>query len=882
VTVLRRGYVPVEPDVTGFDDKLKDKIRQQDPGGKAGKQIGGQLNRALKKVNLDPIDIKGNPRDALAAIRETELKLRALAGDSATVEVKIQTERALGQLARFKKQLGDVVEDEAAPVAARGFVNKFSEDVNQLLQKAPINPGIVAAGVAAAPLLAGVISGAVVGAAGLGGVIGGITLAARDPAVQTAGLQLGATLLGGLQKRASGFVQPTLDGIAKVERRFNELGPDLDRIFASSRFVDPLVNGITRGAQGFVKGFADAIENADPVIRQLSSTFERLGTATGDLFSKMGQNAEEGASAIGDLTDATVEFIDKAGDTVVVLTRIYGAVDNFNDLFEKTTHGLSLLEAFNPAAPFLSLYEALNGTKKSTELTTAALSTYQEVLEKTRAAAGGVVDASKQMVATDDDVKASRVALTQTQEDFNQSLANMGPAGSEATRIVDGLRKATASLYGTQESGIDANEAYQASWDGLSESVKSNKRSLDVHTAAGRANRDALEALLTSSRDMYFADINAGVAIDDARKKHEKRTGAIEREAGKLKLNKDATKDLIGTYGKIPAKKETDLVLDGVSKVVSALKDLYVYQRSLATGEPIGSIIAQLNKEKGPAKRYGGYHTGGFTGDGGKYEPAGIVHRSEFVLRKEATSSIARTHPGLLEEMNATGQVPGYAAGGQVAPVEARGLRYLINARGTEIPSRAQVAAKVTPEFGNWPSSPSAQRGDSGVWRRVVALIKGTGPVSGSFGNAYRPGDPLWHGSGRAVDWMGYEQDALATFLASKRPLELIHRTAQRDYAYTRGKNKGSFNEGLMNAHRNHVHIAMDDGGMRMLQPGMNLIPNGTGRPEPIAGPAAMAALGGDVHIHIHDSVITSERAAVDLVARAYNTAVAERKIRKP
>jgi hypothetical protein len=61
---------------------------------------------------------------------------------------------------------------------------------------------------------------------------------------------------------------------------------------------------------------------------------------------------------------------------------------------------------------------------------------------------------------------------------------------------------------------------------------------------------------------------------------------------------------------------------------------------------------------------------------------------------------------------------------------------------------------------------------------------------------------------------MGFNQDPLATFLAARRPLELIHRTNKRDYAYTRGVNKGSFNNALMEAHRNHVHIAMANGGM--------------------------------------------------------------------
>jgi len=116
--------------------------------------------------------------------------------------------------------------------------------------------------------------------------------------------------------------------------------------------------------------------------------------------------------------------------------------------------------------------------------------------------------------------------------------------------------------------------------------------------------------------------------------------------------------------------------------------------------------------------------------------------------------------------------------------------------------------------FGKWPSSPGAQRGDSGVWRRVVQLIRSTGPMSGAFGNGYRPGDPKWHGSGRAVDWMGFNQDRLATYLARLKPLELIHRTNQRDYAYTRGRNRGSFNNALMQAHRNHIHIAFKLGGL--------------------------------------------------------------------
>lgn len=52
-----------------------------------------------------------------------------------------------------------------------------------------------------------------------------------------------------------------------------------------------------------------------------------------------------------------------------------------------------------------------------------------------------------------------------------------------------------------------------------------------------------------------------------------------------------------------------------------------------------------------------GLATGGYTGDGGKYEPAGIVHRGEYVINAESTKRIGL---GLLGRLN------GYSSGGYV------------------------------------------------------------------------------------------------------------------------------------------------------------------------------------------------------------------------
>jgi hypothetical protein len=55
-----------------------------------------------------------------------------------------------------------------------------------------------------------------------------------------------------------------------------------------------------------------------------------------------------------------------------------------------------------------------------------------------------------------------------------------------------------------------------------------------------------------------------------------------------------------------------------------------------------------------------GFSSGGYTGDGGKYQPAGVVHKGEYVINKEQT----KRHRSMLEAINR-----GYATGGYVTPL---------------------------------------------------------------------------------------------------------------------------------------------------------------------------------------------------------------------
>lgn len=71
------------------------------------------------------------------------------------------------------------------------------------------------------------------------------------------------------------------------------------------------------------------------------------------------------------------------------------------------------------------------------------------------------------------------------------------------------------------------------------------------------------------------------------------------------------------------------------------------------------------------------FATGGYTGDGGKYEPAGVVHKGEFVMTKEATRRIG---VGNLYKM-----MRGYANGGVVGGTSYTGGGVLSGATGLNI-----------------------------------------------------------------------------------------------------------------------------------------------------------------------------------------------------
>ncbi|MDF1598248.1 hypothetical protein PZ895_00460, partial [Mesorhizobium sp. YIM 152430] len=110
---------------------------------------------------------------------------------------------------------------------------------------------------------------------------------------------------------------------------------------------------------------------------------------------------------------------------------------------------------------------------------------------------------------------------------------------------------------------------------------------------------------------------------------------------------------------------------EAVSRLLSSLIDAALQAAFLGKG-PFGGMFGGV----GILTKLFGFAEGGYTGDGGKYQPAGVVHRGEYVFDKAATSRIGVAN---LEAIR-SGELPGYSGGGFVGSEAGANVARLLHA----------------------------------------------------------------------------------------------------------------------------------------------------------------------------------------------------------
>lgn len=442
---------------------------------------------------------------------------------------------------------GDALKDAGGPISnALGAV--FGEFPPQA--QAGIGAGVVAAVGSVAPLIGGVVAGAVVGGVGIGGVLGGIMVAAKHPAVQAAGAEVGETLRETAQHAFAPFVPETVHALSEIGDGIDDLGPSLDRIGAkASKFVEPLTQGALGFADNLLPGVEAAVDRAGPVINELASWGPKLGTLLSGIFTEFSDHAVEGAQALAMFWAIMSDGIKYVADLATGLATVYGWIDKGSALLTGNIGHLVELEAAHRSA-----------------------------------AAGG------------DD-------LSQSLKDIIDGFGKTDATAASATAQVESFSDAVARMAGENISAEQANIRLEEAIDQASESIKNNGHHLDTTTAKGRANREALIGIAQAANDSAAAILKQTNSQELASEATQRGRAAFLRAADAMGMEKGEARRLADQLFAIPNVTRTVTVKSNTKPAINAAQ---------AAVARINRMTAEIRVKANPSGSFGGSAHSGY------------------------------------------------------------------------------------------------------------------------------------------------------------------------------------------------------------------------------------------------------------------------------
>lgn len=269
---------------------------------------------------------------------------------------------------------------------------------------------------------------------------------------------------------------------------------------------------------------------------------------------------------------------------------------------------------------------------------------------------GAVVDSKQdfedQKAAADEAAEGTHGAA----DAYKDAADKAATLQSNLSALIDTINKAN----GVGQDAVSTNASYRQAMDAAAASVAEyaeangiSAANIDESTAAGSANAEMFADLAAKSQDAAKAqfDLDGNTSAYIANLNGGKQ--ALYDQIVALTDNADAAQALTDKIYSIPSEKEVKILTE-TAAAQTQLDEFF----TLNNGRVIYAHV------EGSLR--GGFADGGYTGPGGKYQPAGIVHAGEFVSTQETLSK--PSNRAALEFMHRGGVIRGYAGGGLVQP----------------------------------------------------------------------------------------------------------------------------------------------------------------------------------------------------------------------
>lgn len=455
-------------------------------------------------------------------------------------------------------------------------------------------------------------------------------------------------------------------------------------------------------------------------------------------------------------------------------------------------------------------------------------------------------------------LKANQDALRTAQDNLKTATGGLN----------DELQKSISKFTILRQGSLDqatATSGLMAATDALRESLKTNGATLDVNTASGRANQQAVIDVARALNDKVTADfktnestLGVGRAMDTAAaqiKANKDRLVEIMTQSG---LSEAAAKRLVDQILLTPAQVRTQFnspgllqahaQVDTLREKIEGLKD-----RTISINVVEGHTVADA------AGKFSGldhYATGGVVPgwSPGVDNHLIAVSGGEAILRPEATRYLGTEWIHSLNRAARQGSLPAFANGGIVGRKVnvGVGLSPLIDFTGSldrlvqAAINRAVIGAGSSAVAASGVLGPAGP----GDYPALIAYLQSTAlpfRVNATTGGTHATGS--YHYQGRAVDFgpaglssgsaagQAVMQQIFDAFLPIAGQLkELFFTNAAQGFNIKNGQRIAPFPE-----HRDHVHTAFDNGGY--LSPGASTVFNGLGQPEMILTPSQWSSM---------------------------------------
>lgn len=225
--------------------------------------------------------------------------------------------------------------------------------------------------------------------------------------------------------------------------------------------------------------------------------------------------------------------------------------------------------------------------------------------------------------------------------------ASLNPLVNDYGLKLTTLQKAQELLNMAQQEGTAAGKE-------LTSATQLLNGDLSALTPEARAQAEAMRALATQ-----YGQTSA--AAEQLKASQE---AAVKSSTESLELAKSVTGGILSDIrsaladGKITWKEWGEIAVNALNKVADKLQEMLLNQLFSPTGG-LGSLFGGLTSTTSTTGGLGSliFAKGGYTGNGGKYEPAGIVHKGEYVMDADTVRKLG------VDRLDA---LRGYANGGMV------------------------------------------------------------------------------------------------------------------------------------------------------------------------------------------------------------------------